>query len=159
MRPRFSFFFRQEFAFFSCFHYISTVLAARKFFNCDISWHNMLLSWKYSKRKEGRALEPDARRKAILEYLFQFRHETMHNLATRFGVSLHTIQRDITRLSCEYPISATPGRYGGVYVEDYFRSPVRLLTPRQRDVLKRLVHEVSSEDAAVLQEILDTFAN
>lgn len=51
-------------------------------------------------------MEPDARRKALLEYLLQYRHETMHNLATRFGVSLHTIQRDITHLSCEYPIAA-----------------------------------------------------
>lgn len=103
-------------------------------------------------------LEPDARRKAILEYLVQYRHETMHNLAAHFGVSLHTIQRDITRLSCNYPISAAPGRYGGVYVEDFFNPPRKTLTDKQQALLMRLATELSGEDAVILQEILDTFA-
>lgn len=103
-------------------------------------------------------LEPDARRKAILEYLLQYRHETMHNLATRFGVSLHTIQRDITRLSCEYPISATPGRYGGVYVEGFFHPPAKTLSLKQQTILKRLVKELGGEESLVLQEILDNFS-
>ena len=54
MQPRFSFYLRQEFTFFSCFHYISTVLVARKFFNCAISWHNMLLSQLYKRIELGR---------------------------------------------------------------------------------------------------------
>ena len=56
------------------------------------------------------------RRQAILDVLIARRHDKMENLAHEFGVSVRTIQRDIAVLTLSYPVSAYPGRYGGVHI-------------------------------------------
>ena len=49
-------------------------------------------------------MNPWERRQKILEILCLRRHETTENLAHEFNVSRGTIRRDITVLTCSYPI-------------------------------------------------------
>ena len=53
------------------------------------------------------------RRQRLLEVLCLRRHDTYDNLAQEFNVSKMTIRRDITALTCSYPIETVRGRYGG----------------------------------------------
>jgi len=53
------------------------------------------------------------RRQRLLEVLCLRRHDTYDNLAHEFNVSKMTIRRDITALTCSYPIETVRGRYGG----------------------------------------------
>ena len=46
------------------------------------------------------SLNPWERRQKLLEVLCQRRHDTCANLAHEFGVSVGTIRRDITYLTC-----------------------------------------------------------
>lgn len=57
------------------------------------------------------------RRYEIMKLLCRRRHETIRNLASEFGVSMRTIQRDIETLSRTEPIYTQFGKYGGgVYI-------------------------------------------
>ena len=59
------------------------------------------------------------RRYEIMKILCRRRNDTICNLASEFGVSMRTIQRDIEVLSRAEPIYTQPGKYGGgVYVVD-----------------------------------------
>jgi len=61
------------------------------------------------------------RRTALLQRLYERKHDTLMNLAFEFGVSERTIRRDIDALSLVAPIYTQAGRYGGgVYIlSDY----------------------------------------
>ena len=62
------------------------------------------------------------RRMEMIRILCLRRHETMGNLAFEFGVSLRTVQRDITVITSIIPIYIKMGRYGGgIYVMDHFQ--------------------------------------
>ena len=57
------------------------------------------------------------RRYEIMKILCRRRYETIRNLASEFGVSMRTVQRDIESLSRTEPIYTQFGKYGGgVYV-------------------------------------------
>lgn len=63
------------------------------------------------------------RRLKLMSLLCKRRHETMSNLATEFGVSVRTIQRDIDEISDMVPVYVKTGRYeGGVYMMDGYSS-------------------------------------
>ena len=64
----------------------------------------------------GLCLETYERRCEIWEKLCIRRYDTIKNLASEFGVSERTIQRDIDIISTKKPIYTTVGRYGGVHV-------------------------------------------
>ena len=63
------------------------------------------------------------RRLEILKYLCKHRKATMPQLAEKFGVSVRTIQRDISELevTLHIPLNIRSGKYnGGVYINgDY----------------------------------------
>lgn len=62
------------------------------------------------------------RQMEMIKVLCLRRHETMGNLAFEFGVSLRTVQRDITVITSIIPIYIKMGRYGGgIYVMDHFQ--------------------------------------
>lgn len=79
------------------------------------------------------------RRYEIIKILCRRRHETIHNLASEFGVSARTIQRDIEALSRTEPIYTQPGKYnGGVYVVDGYFAERMYMTEKELGVLQKL---------------------
>lgn len=102
---------------------------------------------------------PNERRLAIMETLCQRRHETMENLAFKFGVSIRTIRNDIDHLSLSYPLETVRGRYGGgVRVMDGFYMNRKCLNPKQKDLLERLRTSLSGNDLTIMNSIFKDFA-
>jgi len=86
------------------------------------------------------------RRAEIMRILCRRRHETISNLAVRFGVSTRTILRDIEVLSVTEPIYTQSGRYGGgVYVTDDFSMSKMYMTERELAVLHKLSRYADEE--------------
>lgn len=79
------------------------------------------------------------RRYEIMKILCRRRYETIRNLASEFGVSARTIQRDVEILSRTEPIYTQFGKYGGgVYiVEDYSMDRI-YMKDSEVDVLQKL---------------------
>ncbi len=100
----------------------------------------------------------DERRRRIIEYLCNRRHETLDNLAFEFGVSKRTIRYDIEILSRLYPIYTVTGTYGGIYILDGYRLDNRHLTDKECGVLERLAEEANKEDKIVIYQIIKTFS-
>ena len=87
------------------------------------------------------------------------RHDTYRNLASEFGVSIPTIQRDIKRLEADYPLITVQGRHdGGVKVMEGCRADRMYLDRGQQELLERLLGILAKEDAPTMQEILRKFA-
>jgi len=83
----------------------------------------------------------------------------MENLAQQFEVSVRTICRDISALSCSYPIETVRGRYGGgVKMADWYHSNRNLLTHLQLDLLTRVRKTLTGEDLEIMDSILAQFA-
>ena len=79
------------------------------------------------------------RRHLIMKYLCRRRYETIRNLASEFGVSMRTIQRDIETLSRTEPIYTQFGKYGGgVYVMAGYSMNRMYMTEAELDVLQKL---------------------
>lgn len=100
------------------------------------------------------------RRMSILKYLSKHKRTTSEVLAIEFDVSTRTIWRDITVLTCSYPIFTTIGRNGGIYLEDEFRIGNSYLSERQEQVIKDIISTIDNEnEKAILQSILTDFSN
>jgi len=79
------------------------------------------------------------RRREIMKILCRRQHETMYNLASEFGVSIRTIQRDIDALSLTEPIYTQPGKYtGGVYIVEGYSIDRMYMSDAEINVLKKL---------------------
>lgn len=91
------------------------------------------------------------RRYEIMKILCRRRHETTYNLASEFGVSMRTIQRDIESLSRTEPIYTKTGRYGGIYVVDNYFMDRTYMADRELEVLKKLYAAID-EGAPLLDE-------
>lgn len=85
------------------------------------------------------------RRLRLLTVLCFRRHDTCENLAREFDVTIRTIYSDIEVLMCSYPIETVRGRYGGVKVADGFYLGNHALSPRQFELLDRLLFIVSMQ--------------
>ena len=83
-------------------------------------------------------MNPWERRQKILEILCLRRHETTENLAHEFNVSRETIRRDITVLTCSYPVETVQGSHGGVRVADWFHLDRRSLNSDEITFLRKL---------------------
>ena len=95
------------------------------------------------------------RRKRLLEVLCLRRHDTYDNLAQEFNVSKMTIRRDITALTCSYPIETIRGRYGGgVKVRDDYLPYRKTLNPKQVRLLIRLSAQLDGDDLATISSII-----
>jgi len=111
--------------------------------------------------------EATERQFKILIALSQRRHDSISNLAFEFGVSERTIRRDIDTLCHIAPIYTKTGRYpGGVYVVDgYFLNKV-YLSPKQEQLLTKIVTDtengrsvtLNSFETDTLRQILNTFS-
>ncbi len=79
------------------------------------------------------------RRYKIMKILCRRRYETIRNLASEFGVSMRTIQRDIETLSRSEPIYTQSGKYdGGVYVVEGYSMDRMYMTDAELGVLQKL---------------------
>ena len=104
-------------------------------------------------------LNPWERRQKILEILCLRRHETTENLAHEFNVSRGTIRRDITVLTCSYPIETVQGGHGGVKVADWFHLDRRTLNAGEITFLRRLESQMDGADREMLNRIISTFSH
>lgn len=90
------------------------------------------------------------RRYEIMKILCRRRYETIQNLASEFGVSARTIQRDIESLSRTEPIFTKPGKYGGgIYVLDDYSMSRMYMTNAELDILHKL-YDAADENARLL---------
>ena len=104
-------------------------------------------------------LNPWERRQKILEILCLRRHETTDNLAHEFNVSRETIRRDITVLTCSYPVETVQGSHGGVRVADWFHFDRRALNSDEITFLRKLAGQLDGADREMLNRIITTFSH
>ena len=97
------------------------------------------------------------RRQAILDYLLEHKKATRNILASRFNVSLRTIERDVLILSCSYPIDAVQGGGGGIYISDGFKLGMKYFTDEQAALLEKLSEGLTNEELVIMKSILKTF--
>lgn len=74
-------------------------------------------------------MQPNERRRRIIEILNLRRQDTMQNLANEFGVSRLTIYRDLLVLEESYPLRHIHGRAGGVALPKGYYLNTQHLTP------------------------------
>lgn len=90
-----------------------------------------------------------------MEVLCLRRHDTYDNLAHEFNVSKMTIRRDITALTCSYPIETVRGRYGGgVQVRDDYMPYRKTLNKKQVMLLIKLSTQLVGDDLATISSII-----
>ena len=104
-------------------------------------------------------MNPWERRQKILEILCLRRHETTSNLAHEFNVSCETIRRDITMLTCAYPVETVRGGHGGVRVADWFHLDRRVLNSEEITFLRRLEGRLDDADREILNRIIAQFSH
>ena len=104
-------------------------------------------------------LNPWERRQKILEILCLRRHETTDNLAHEFNVSRETIRRDITVLTCSYPVETVQGSHGGVRVADWFHLDRRALNSDEITFLRKLEGRLDGTDREMLNRIITLFSH
>ena len=93
------------------------------------------------------------RRYKIMKILCRRRHETIRNLASEFGVSTRTVQRDIETLSRTEPIYTQCGKYGGgVYVVEGYYIDRIYMTDSELDVLKKLYISADKNEALLTND-------
>ena len=97
------------------------------------------------------------RRQLILEYLPDCQHTTAGELSCAFQVCSRTIRRDITVLSCTYPITMLQGAGGGVFIAKSFRLGTRYLTDEQCRLLEKLSATLEGTELKTMQSILKKF--
>ena len=92
------------------------------------------------------------RRYEIMKLLCRRRYETIRNLASEFGVSMRTIQRDIDALSRTEPIYTQFGKYcGGVYVVESYSMDRMYMEDSELDVLRKL-YIAADKDESLLTD-------
>ena len=104
-------------------------------------------------------MNPWERRQKILEILCLRRCETTDNLAHEFNVSRETIRRDITILTCSYPVETVRGGHGGVKVADWFHLDRRTLNADEITFLRRLESQIDGADREMLNRIIVQFSH
>lgn len=99
------------------------------------------------------------RRRDMLYYLSDVRHETVKNLMTKYDVSRSTILRDIDELSLEAPIFAVQGNGGGIHVQDGWFASRRHMNRVQTEFLESLLPRLQPEEQKKMKDILHSFGN
>ena len=92
------------------------------------------------------------RRHEMMKILCRRRYETIGNLASGFGVSMRTVQRDIESLSRTEPIYTQFGKYsGGVYVVEGYSMDRMYMKEQELDVLQKL-YIATDEQSSLLTD-------
>ena len=93
------------------------------------------------------------RRYEIMKILCRRKYETIRNLASEFGVSMRTIQRDIEILSRTEPIFTRSGKYdGGVYVVEGYSMSRMYMTDPELEVLQKLYIAAQTDPTLLTEE-------
>ena len=88
------------------------------------------------------------RRYEIMKILCRRRYETIRNLASEFGVSMRTVQRDIGVLSGTEPIYTQFGKYGGgVYIVEGYSMDRMYMNEQELNVLQKLYIAADEQDS------------
>lgn len=98
------------------------------------------------------------RRLAIYRYLCRRRYATMTELATEFGASIRTIQRDLyeVEFSLHLPLVTKAGRHGGgIYVLDGYSPGQEQHTAEEAELLKKIHRLVSGALSSRERELLE----
>ena len=106
------------------------------------------------------------RRYEIMKILCRRRYETIRNLASEFGVSMRTVQRDIEVLSRTEPIFTQCGKYGGgVYIVEGYSINRMYMTDAELDVLQKLYMAadkgatlLTDDDKLVLKHLISQYS-
>ena len=91
-------------------------------------------------------MQPNERRRRIIEILNLRRQDTMQNLANEFGVSRGKLP------------AASHTWTGGVALPKGYYLNTQHLTPIQAEAIRRNLDVVSPQDRAIFQSILNDFA-
>ena len=103
------------------------------------------------------------RRMAIMKFLCRERYATMPDLATRFGVSVKTIQRDIFELTFFIPLYVKSGRHdGGVYVKDSYTMDRMYMSPDEIMLLTKIkdmvCEKITRDELSMLDNIITNYS-
>ena len=94
------------------------------------------------------------RRAEIMRLLTYRRKCTMGRLAMELGVSIRTIRRDILILTADYPLEATKGNGGCVWLPDWYHPHKNFLSREQQVVLSQLMESANEQQREVLRQML-----
>lgn len=104
-------------------------------------------------------MDAHERRMAIWRSLCRRRYDTVAHLAAEHKVSVRTIYNDVQCLSLSYPIETVRGRYhGGIKIPDWYKPNPNVFTPAQLELLMKLKANLTGNDLAVMNSIIDQFA-
>ncbi len=82
----------------------------------------------------------------------------MENLAFEFGVSRHTIMRDVLELSVSYPIYTVSGRHdSGVFVQDDYYLGKQYLSNEQQELLTAMLVNCDANQKKTMLAIIKKF--
>ena len=105
------------------------------------------------------------RRLEILKYLCKHRQATMPLLAEMFGVSVRTIQRDITEIESTFcvPLDVRCGKYdGGVYVIGNYSYDRTYMYDDELNLLKKIQQlikcQLSDKENSLLSQIIKSYS-
>ena len=99
------------------------------------------------------------RRMEILEFLVVHRVTTLSELQIRFNISRSTAKRDIQELTRSYPIESCQGGGGGIFLAEWYRFGKKYLTEAQENLLKKLSENLTGEELALMNDIIETFSS
>lgn len=103
-------------------------------------------------------MQPNERRRCIMDRLSFRRQDTIKHLAVEFGVSWNTIFRDLQILSEDYPIITIRGKKGGVSLPAGYYISRKYLTKQQAEAIRRNLSLVDDNDRKIFESILTDFA-
>ncbi len=98
------------------------------------------------------------RRQHIYNALCIRRYDTIANLAAEYNVNEKTIRRDIVWVTQSFLVEASPGRYGGVRIAEWFHPAASYLCPRQLSVLQKLTLTCGGDDLIAGNSIITQFS-
>ena len=101
----------------------------------------------------------DERRQYMLNRLFSGEVLKSEQLADELNVSERTVRRDVDAITCEYPVEAVRGRYGGgIKMADWFRPSRKVLTKEQIAAIRKAAQFLDGEDRQALMSVISQFS-
>ena len=92
------------------------------------------------------------RQEHIVKILMLRGQVTAKELAEEFGVSERTIFRDISALSNSKPISAMPGKGGGVFITDTYAINQLHMKTNETDLLQKIISDTEKYSYCALTD-------
>jgi len=97
------------------------------------------------------------RRQEIIEYLCECRTTNVIKLCRKFDVSRSTILRDLSYLTCSYPIFTQQGNGGSVYIQEGYFLHKEYLSTEQQDYLEKLIINSDEKEIEIINSIIERF--